>query len=50
MNLIGSPTVFYSPIENSRKCVTLKAVNFLDYCLESAQHCRFWTAILYSFY
>ena len=28
-NLIGSPTVFYSPIENNRSRVALEAVVFL---------------------
>ena len=31
MNLIGSPTVFYSPIENDRARIALSAVVFLDF-------------------
>ena len=43
--LIGSLTVFYLLIDNSSVRVALLAVNFIEFCLKSAQYCRFWTAI-----
>ena len=34
-NLIGSPTIFFSPVENSHAWVALLAVVFLDFCLKN---------------
>ena len=35
VNLIGSPAIFYSPIENNRARMALKAAVVLDFWLKS---------------